>query len=74
MDMRADKELATSDSKVFKAYVFGGILGDDPPQDRASHLRCNFNLPIRQLGREQMTTDTAINVVKLIIQDCRKLN
>ena len=47
MDMRADKALETSDSKLFKAYVFRGILGDDPPQDRAAHLRCNYNLPIR---------------------------
>ena len=47
MDMRAENKLTPQDSKIFKAYIFGGILGDDPPQDRASHLRCNFNLPVR---------------------------
>ena len=41
--------------------VFGGILGDHPPQDRAKDFRETFS-HIRKLGTVQMTTDTAVLV------------
>ena len=46
--------------------VFGGILGDHPPQDRAKEFRETFN-HIRQLGTVQMTTDTAVLVSHQIL-------
>jgi ribosome biogenesis SPOUT family RNA methylase Rps3 len=42
MDMRADKVLSPGDSKQFSFVVFGGILGDHPPQDRAKEFREQF--------------------------------
>jgi ribosome biogenesis SPOUT family RNA methylase Rps3 len=50
MDMRAEKTLKTGDVKQFKFVVFGGILGDHPPQDRAMEFRSRFS-HIRQLGK-----------------------
>ena len=42
MDMRGDKVLCPEDSKQFEFLVFGGILGDHPPQDKPKNLRANF--------------------------------
>jgi len=47
---------------------FSGILGDDPPRDRTSELRI-LGFPTRNLGPVQMTTDTAVGVTKLVVQD-----
>lgn len=35
MDMRAEQVLEPKDVGQFEFLVFGGILGDHPPQDRA---------------------------------------
>ena len=50
MDMRAAKELKSEDRNEFRAFIYGGILGDDPPQDRAAHLRNLFDANVRQLS------------------------
>lgn len=50
MDMRAKKELKSEEKNTFRAFIFGGILGDDPPQDRAAHLRNLFDSNVRKLG------------------------
>lgn len=42
--------------------------GDDPPRDRTSELRV-LGFPSRHLGPIQMTTDTALGVTKLVIED-----
>jgi ribosome biogenesis SPOUT family RNA methylase Rps3 len=39
MDMRAEKQLCPDDSKIFKFLLFGGILGDHPPADKAKEMR-----------------------------------
>ena len=39
MDMRAEKTLCTKTDQHFKFLVFGGILGDHPPNDKAKNLR-----------------------------------
>ena len=49
MDMRGESELKPEDSKQFEFLIFGGILGDHPPQDRGKELRSNF-ANVRQLG------------------------
>lgn len=67
MDMRAEKTLKAEDAKQFKFLVFGGILGDHPPQDRAQEFREIFK-HIRQLGPTQMTTDTALLVSHEILE------
>lgn len=44
------------------------ITGDDPPRDRTSELRA-LGFPGRHLGPVQMTTDTALGVTKIVVQD-----
>jgi ribosome biogenesis SPOUT family RNA methylase Rps3 len=39
MDMRGEKVLSPEDSKQFEFLIFGGVLGDHPPQDRVKDLR-----------------------------------
>ena len=67
MDMRAEKTLKCEDSKQFNFVVFGGILGDHPPKDRAKDFRESFK-HIRKLGTTQMTTDTALLVSHEILE------
>ena len=66
MDMRATQVLQPSERDQFRFVVFGGILGDHPPQDRAKEFRETFS-HIRQLGDVQMTTDTAVLVSHAIL-------
>jgi len=65
--MDADQTLAPSDD--FRYLVFGGILGNVPSDDRTSEIR-KFQFPQRRnLGPIQMTTNTAVLVAKLILED-----
>jgi ribosome biogenesis SPOUT family RNA methylase Rps3 len=70
LDPRAPLALSPSDGEEgkFKYFVFGGILGDDPPRDRTSELRA-LGFDGRHLGEVQMTTDTALGVTKLVVED-----
>lgn len=43
MDFRAEAVLAPEERDKFRFVVFGGILGDHPPQDRAKDFRETFN-------------------------------
>lgn len=52
----------------FEFFLYGGILGDDPPRDRTSSLR-QLGFPSRHLGGVQMTTDTALGVTKRCVED-----
>ena len=53
----------------FKTFIFGGILGDDPPQERTKVELSSSDLqyPRFNLGKEQMSTDTAVIVTKKIV-------
>ncbi|SJL10743.1 related to DUF431 domain protein [Armillaria ostoyae] len=69
LDPKAEKELSPEDGDGrFEWFLFGGILGDDPPRDRTAELRV-LGFPARQLGPIQMTTDTALGVTKLVVED-----
>jgi len=73
LDPKAEQELSPADGARFEWFLFGGILGDDPPRDRTAELRvCGF--PSRHLGPIQMTTDTALAVTKRIVQDGKTLD
>ncbi|OJJ49534.1 hypothetical protein ASPZODRAFT_128012 [Penicilliopsis zonata CBS 506.65] len=67
LDPAAKTELSPADGNVFDVFLFGGILGDDPPRDRTSELR-KKGYAGRRLGPKQMTTDTAVRVTRLVVQ------
>ncbi len=72
LEMNTDKELVTNDKNKFEYMIFGGILGDNPPQGRTKVLH-KLKCEMRNLGSEQMSTDTAVLVTKMIL-DGKKLN
>lgn len=67
MDPAAAKDLAPEDGETFDVFLFGGILGDDPPRDRTSELR-KKGFEGRRLGPKQMTTDTAVRVTRMVVE------
>ncbi|MCJ1377651.1 hypothetical protein MMC17_000747 [Xylographa soralifera] len=67
LDPAAPSELHVEDAALFDVFLFGGILGDDPPRDRTAELR-QKGFKGRRLGPVQMTTDTAARVTRLVIQ------
>ncbi|KAI8998167.1 SAM-dependent RNA methyltransferase [Gaertneriomyces semiglobifer] len=73
LDPASKEELKTGDREEFEWLVFGGILGDDPPQDRTRFLR-QLGFPTRHLGPIQMTTDTACLVTQQVIEKQIPLN
>jgi len=68
LDPSATNELSPEDGDRFDVFLFGGILGDDPPRDRTSELR-KKGFEGRRLGPKQMTTDTAVRVTRLVVQN-----
>jgi ribosome biogenesis SPOUT family RNA methylase Rps3 len=73
LDPQATQELAPSDVDTFDIFLFGGILGDDPPRDRTSELR-KKGFAGRRLGPKQMTTDTAVRVTRIVILEQKPLD
>ncbi len=74
LDPDAIKTLAPAEAKKFDYFIFGGILGNDPPQKRtAPELTSRFTYPIekRNIGRKQMSTDNAVAVVQEIVKGKR---
>ena len=70
LDPKAEKAICPEDAEEFDAFLFGGILGDDPPRDRTKELR-KLGFPGRHLDKVQMTTDTAVYVTSLVVDDGR---
>jgi ribosome biogenesis SPOUT family RNA methylase Rps3 len=68
LDPRAEKAISPEDADLFDGFLFGGILGDDPPRDRTKELR-KLGYEGRHLGSVQMTTDTACYVSLFFAQD-----
>ncbi|RAL59380.1 hypothetical protein DID88_006869 [Monilinia fructigena] len=68
LDPSANKELSPEDGDLFDVFLFGGILGDDPPRDRTSELR-KKGFEGRRLGPIQLTTDTAVRCTRMVVQD-----
>ncbi|KUI72803.1 Protein arginine N-methyltransferase SFM1 [Cytospora mali] len=64
LDPAAEKDLSPEDVQEFDAFLFGGIL------DRTSELR-KKGFTGRRLGPVQMTTDTAVRVTRMVIQQQR---
>ncbi|KEG04912.1 SAM-dependent RNA methyltransferase, putative [Plasmodium vinckei vinckei] len=69
LDMKAKDVLTCKDKNEIGFLLFGGILGNVPSNDRTSELR-KFEFPIsRNLGSVQMTTNTAVLVCHIILND-----
>ncbi len=67
LDPDAKETLTPKIAKKFDVFVFGGILGDDPPRKRTEpELTSKLNFPSFNLGKAQMSTDTAVIVTKLV--------
>ncbi len=67
LDPDAKKTLTTKDTKKFKYFIFGGILGDYPPKKRTKkELTKKLNFISRNIGKKQFSTDNAVAVVKEI--------
>ena len=72
LDPRGESDLAPEDGDKFDVFVFGGILGDDPPRDRTAELRVK-GFGGRRLGKGQLTTDTAARVTRIVVQEKSEL-
>nr|POE85463.1 protein arginine n-methyltransferase sfm1 [Quercus suber] len=68
LDPKGEKDICPADGHDFDVFLFGGILGDHPPRDRTAELR-NLGFTGRRLGPEQMTTDTAARVTRIVVQE-----
>jgi ribosome biogenesis SPOUT family RNA methylase Rps3 len=74
LDPEAKQELTPAIAKKYNYFIFGGILGDDPPKERTKVELTKFlPYPAYNLGKTQMSTDTAVIVTKLIC-DGKKLS
>lgn len=72
LDPYAKEELKPEDKEKFEYFIFGGILGNNPAQKRTELLTKQLDFPTRNLGKKQMSTDTAVFVTKKILEG-RKL-
>lgn len=68
LDMDAKDCLQAKDKNKFEYFVFGGILGDDPPKKRTHELIKKLKAQTRNLGNKQMSTDTAVLTTKMILE------
>ncbi|MEM4182150.1 MAG: SAM-dependent methyltransferase [Candidatus Pacearchaeota archaeon] len=68
LDPTAKEVLSSREAKNFEYFVFGGILGDYPPQKRTKkELSPTLkNCVFRNIGKKQFPTDNAVLVVKEI--------
>ncbi len=74
LDPEAKETLTPEIAKKFSYFIFGGILGDDPPKERTKVELTKFlPYPAFNLGKAQMSTDTAVIVTKMIV-DGKKLS
>lgn len=69
LDPWAKEQLYSKEAKKFDYLVFGGILGNNPPEKRTKVLS-NFIkfAQKRNLGKDQLSTDSAVYVVKQILE------
>ena len=68
LDPKAEKILSPKDKKEFGVFLFGGILGDNPPRGRTEKAFGNL-FEKKNLGNVQMSTNTAVLVTQQIIDE-----
>jgi ribosome biogenesis SPOUT family RNA methylase Rps3 len=69
LDPEASKTLEPFETKNYSYFIFGGILGDYPPKKRTRQELTKFikNSAVRDIGKEQMSTDNAVFTTSLIV-------
>ena len=68
LDPSAERPLRTEDFERYRYFVIGGICGDHPPKNRTREL-ISSRLPAaerRNLGKKQLTTDSAVLMIMLV--------
>lgn len=66
LDPEAKETLTPSKAKRFEYFIFGGILGNYPPEKRTDKYFKDYKIKRFNLGKKQMSTDTAVLVTKMI--------
>lgn len=71
LDPESPTLLSPKIAKKYKYFIFGGILGDYPPKKRTEKELSLFLPKISKynIGKEQMSTDNAVYVVKKMINE-----
>jgi ribosome biogenesis SPOUT family RNA methylase Rps3 len=59
-------KIPLSSKDKFDFVILGGILGDEPMK-RRTEIELDMDMPRRNLGKAQMSTDTAVYVAKHIL-------
>jgi len=68
LDAEANEKLKPADAKKFTHIIFGGILGDYPARGRTQDIIIKMQgVATRNMGKEQMSTDTAVLVAHTIL-------
>jgi len=70
LDPESPRVLTPKKASKFNYFIFGGILGDNPPKRRTKPELTKFlpNAESFNIGRKQMSTDNAVYTVKQIIR------
>jgi len=73
LDPEAKTQLNPKDKADY--FIFGGILGDDPPRKRTGVELTKFipNAKQRNIGKQQLSTDNAVFTVNKIINEHKYL-
>jgi len=66
LDPEAKETLTPKIAATYHSFIFGGILGDYPPRKRTQE-EVKLPYPRYNLGKEQMSTDTAVIVTHNIV-------
>lgn len=69
LDPESKKTLTPKEAQKYNYFIFGGILGDNPPRKRTEKELTQFikNAKSYNIGKKQMSTDNAVAVVKEIV-------
>lgn len=73
LNQYSEKTLTRKDKNIFKYFVFGGILGDNPAKKRTNSIiselrKKKIKFETRNLGNKQMPTNVAVFVTKKTLE------
>ncbi len=75
LESKGKQTLQPADAKKFDYFVFGGILGNHPEAAKSQVIMKKMpEARIRNLGKNQMSTDTAVLATKMILDGTQLKN